>query len=105
MMINLHVKRFNPDLNTKPYVDTFDLDIPSEERWTALDLLNYVYTHIDRSLRYPGHSICNRGICRCCLAKVGGKVHRLCDYVIEKDGDIFVEPVNDSRVVIDLVST
>ena len=90
MLISLMVKRFDPTMDVAPRTDTFAVPVPDGERWTALDLLDYVYLNFDSSLRYPRHSICSRGICMGCAARINGNVGRLCNYVVETDDDIFL---------------
>ena len=104
MTIKLIVKRFDPSLNSSPYTDTFEIFISPEERWTVLDLLDHIQISHDSSLRYHRHSVCNRGICKRCLAKINGVVCRLCEYVIDTDDDILLEPANEQAVVVDLVT-
>ena len=104
MTINLLVKRFDPSLKSDPYTDTFEITVSSEEKWTVLDLLDHVQKNFDSSLRYYRHSVCNRGICMRCLAKVNGRVSRLCEYVIASDSEIMLEPANEKAIVIDLVT-
>jgi len=103
-MINLIVKRFDPSTESSPYTDVFRINVALENKWTVMDLLNYVQQHIDSSVRYHQHSVCNRGICRRCLAKINGRVQRLCEHVVTNETDVLLEPANDKSVIIDLVT-
>ena len=69
-----------------------------------MELLNHVQQHLDSTLRYYNHSVCNRGICMRCLAKINGKVQRTCEYVVTGECDVIIEPINEKSVIVDLVT-
>ncbi len=70
---------------------------------TVMDILDYVYANLDRSLAYYRHSACNQGICARCAVKLDGKTVLACAAQVPGDADaIVIEPVSD-KVVRDLV--
>ena len=104
MQINLKIKRSRTSTDQPPGKSDFCISVPDEELWTVLDLLDYIRMHVDDSIGYYRHSVCNRGICRRCWAKVNGRVKRICEYVIAGPGDLVLEPVDNKKVVKDLVT-
>ncbi|NNG01088.1 MAG: succinate dehydrogenase [Desulfobacteraceae bacterium] len=104
MTIHLKIKRFDPSRSADSRFEKFDIDIPPNENWTVLDLLDHVQEHMDSSLTYYRHSICNRGICKRCHAKINGITGRICESIIPDDGDISLEPIEGKPVIRDLLT-
>ncbi len=98
--MKFEVFRFNPEVDDKPYYQSFDLDITKEDRFTVMDVLNAIYTSHDSSLSFFSHSVCNHGICGRCSVKVNGKVKLACTFMVEED--LVIEP-RTNRVVKDLI--
>jgi len=70
---------------------------------TVMDVLDYVYTHLDHSLAYYRHSACNQGICARCAVKLDGKTVLACAAQVPEDtASIVIAPSSD-KVVRDLV--
>lgn len=95
------VKRYNPELDKESYYKTYDIPITKEERFTVMDVLDYIVLHKDSSLSYFKHSACNHGICGRCALKVNEKVKLACTYLVQED-DIVLEPRN-GEIIKDLV--
>src|SRR5208283_2613381 len=75
--------------------------VPYEEGMSAMDALDYIYQNQDGTLAYYDHAGCSLGICGRCTAKVNGKAGLVCQTRVE--GDITLEPLNQDRVIKDLV--
>lgn len=103
MALTVRVSRFDPSLDQTVYFDTFQVPVPPENKWTALDVLDYIHLHLDGSLSYYRHSACNRGICARCTAKINGKVRPLCQHIVPREGEVVLEPVPGKSIVKDLV--
>ena len=103
MSLKVRVHRFDPAMEQAAHFETFHIPIPSGEKWTALDALDYIHLNLDSSLSYYRHSACNRGVCARCVAQINGKAVLLCEYIIPLDGQIVLEPPPGKKVVKDLV--
>ena len=66
-----------------------------------MDALDYIYQNQDGTLAYYDHAGCSLGICGRCAGKVNGKPGLVCQTPVE--GDITVEPLNQEKVLKDLV--
>ena len=68
---------------------------------TVMDALDYISQHLDPTLGYYRHSVCNQGVCGRCMLKVNGKSELACRCRLP-DGDCRLEPGNGT-VIRDLV--
>jgi hypothetical protein len=66
-----------------------------------MNALDHIYQNQDSTLAYYDHAGCTLGICGRCVGKVNGKPGLICQTPVE--GDITVEPLNQERVIKDLV--
>jgi len=98
-MITVKVFRFDPSVNSEPYYDAFD--VPFEEGMSAMDALDYIYQNQDSTIAYYDHAGCSLGICGRCTGKMNGKSGLFCQTRVE--GNITLEPLNQDRVLKDLV--
>lgn len=95
------VYRFNPETDQEASYQTYELPITKTDRYTVMDILEYIYNHYDTSLSFFNHSACNHGICGRCGLKINGKPGLACTVLVESD-EIKLEPIN-THVVKDLV--
>jgi succinate dehydrogenase/fumarate reductase-like Fe-S protein len=80
---------------------SYDLpDFPAEV--TIMEVLDYIYNNIDRSLAYYRHSACCQGICMRCSVKLDGRNVLACAETVPGNGDFLLEP-RKGKVVRDLV--
>jgi len=100
--MKVKIYRFNPIIDQQAYYQDYELPISKDDRYTALDVLKYIYDHQDTSLSFFNHSVCNHGICGRCAMKINGKVKLACTYLVEED-ELLIEPINQN-VVKDLVT-
>jgi succinate dehydrogenase / fumarate reductase iron-sulfur subunit len=105
MAFVVKVSRFDPSVDKAVYIETFQIPLPAESKWTAMDVLDYIHLNLDSSLSYYRHSACNRGICARCTAQINGKTRLLCEYIVPTQGEVLLEPIQGKTVVKDLVGT
>ncbi len=100
-LIKVRIFRFDPSVDKTPYYKTYE--VPFEEGMSAMDALDYVYQNQDSTLAYYDHAGCALGICGRCTGKINGHAGLICQTRVE--GDITLEPLNQKKVVKDLVIT
>jgi fumarate reductase iron-sulfur subunit len=98
-MITVKVFRYDPSSDSAPYYDTFE--VPFEEGMSAMDALDYIYQNQDSTVAYYDHAGCSLGICGRCTGKINGKPGLFCQTPVE--GNITLEPLNQDKVLKDLV--
>ncbi len=99
-LIKLHVYRYNPNIDTNPSLDTFE--IPKENGNMVLDFLLYIKDNIDESFSF--RKSCREGICGSCACNINGKNALACVTNIEDLGkDIYVYPLPHMEVMKDLI--
>lgn len=96
----IKVFRYNPDTDTAPYYQTYNLEM--EENLTVLFIIKKIYEQQDATLAYR-ENLCFKGGCNQCLMTINGKVQKACCVLIEPGEDLLVEPVYMYAVVRDLV--
>jgi len=97
--IKATILRYDPASDEHPYHQVFD--IPLVEGMSVLQMLDYVYEHLDPTLSYYDHGICAQGLCKRCTALVNGKPELICQYQVAED--VLVEPLPKFKIVKDLV--
>jgi hypothetical protein len=97
--IQVKVFRFDPSVDTKPCYKTYD--VPFVEGMSGMDALDYIYQNQDGTLAYYDHAGCSLGICGRCTGRINGKPGLVCQTPVK--GDITVEPLNQEKVLKDLV--
>jgi succinate dehydrogenase / fumarate reductase, iron-sulfur subunit len=95
------VFRFDPERDGEPRLQSYDVPVVETERWTAMDVLDYISRHLDGSLAYLSHSVCRQGVCGRCTVKVNGKAVLACAHVVE-GRELVLEPAG-TPVARDLV--
>ena len=96
------VKIFRGTGISNGYYDHYELQLPSDDTWSVLDVLDYIYENLDSSLSYYRHSTCNQGVCGRCAVKINGKNGLACVTKVLNE-DLTIEPKN-SKVLKDLVT-
>ena len=102
--MKVKVYRFEQNLNEGGHYDYFDVPVVFEEKWTVMNILDYIQEHLDSSLSYYKHSACGHGICGRCILMVNGKSALACTHVVEEDKEIVLEPFKGKKIVKDLVT-
>lgn len=100
--MNVKIYRFDPSRDLEGYFDECDIPVTSTDRWTIMDVLDYIALNCDSSLSYFKHSACNHGVCGRCGVRVNGKVKLACTYTITED-KLVLEP-KSSGIIKDLVT-
>ncbi|MFQ5432858.1 MAG: succinate dehydrogenase/fumarate reductase iron-sulfur subunit [Nitrospinota bacterium] len=96
------ISRYDSNIDTKPRLQEYSLDIPKGA--TLLDCINLIKWTQDGSLAY--RMSCRSAICGSCAMKVNGHAMLACktqasDVII--DGSVTVEPLGNMQVIKDLV--
>ena len=97
--ITARVFRLDPSVDEEPRYQEYQ--VPFEEGMSAMDVLDYIYQHLDGTLAYYDHAGCALGICARCNCKVNGKAALFCQVPVS--GDLTIDPISPSRVLKDLV--
>ncbi|WP_321211630.1 fumarate reductase (CoM/CoB) subunit TfrB [Methanothermobacter sp. DP] len=95
-MINVKVLRFEPGVDEKPHLESYD--IPSKEKMKVLDALQLINKMYNANIAF--RSSCRAGQCGSCAVKMNGEVVLACRAEVE-DGAV-IEPV-DLPVIKDLM--
>jgi succinate dehydrogenase / fumarate reductase iron-sulfur subunit len=100
MAIRFKVKRFDPERDTAPHWETYD--VPVEPTDCVLDGLHYIKWHIDGTLTL--RRSCAHGICGSDAMMINGRNQLACKVLIRGLGrEVRVEPLRGLRVIKDLV--
>ncbi|MBN9620801.1 MAG: succinate dehydrogenase iron-sulfur subunit [Actinobacteria bacterium] len=98
--ITLKIRRFNPELDTDPHWETYE--VPAQPTDRVLNLLHYVKWELDGSLTF--RRSCAHGVCGSDAMRING-INRLACKVLVKDlpDEIMVEPIKGLPLEKDLV--
>ncbi len=102
MKVTLKVYRFNPETDTEPHYDTFQVEAEPNER--ILDCLNRIRWTQDSSLSF--RMSCAHGICGSDGLTINGQSALACQKLVKDydyDQEIVVEPLRYFEVVKDLI--
>jgi succinate dehydrogenase / fumarate reductase iron-sulfur subunit len=101
-MVTIRVQRFDPDTDTKPRDQDYELELPPGI--TVLKTLNKIRAEQDPTLAY--RFSCGSAICGSCALRVNGHAKLACKTQASeciKDGVMHVAPIGNTRVLRDLV--
>lgn len=100
MAVTLRIERFDPTADSKPHLETYEVDAEPTDR--VLDLLNRVKWYHDGTLTY--RRSCGQGICGSDAMRINGR-NRLACKVLVKDmpSTIELRPLLALTVIKDLV--
>ena len=97
--LKVRVTRFVPSDDSAPRASTYE--VPYVDGMSVMDVLDYIYENLDRTVAYYDHAACNQGICRHCSLVINGTVGLACETLV--DGDLTLEPLPGQQAVRDLV--
>jgi fumarate reductase (CoM/CoB) subunit B len=100
--VKLTVYRFNPETDTEPRYQNFDLNVAEDT--TVLEALLYIKENIDESLTF--RSSCRMGQCGSCAVRINKRAGLACKTFVKDvlvDGSLLVEPLDHLEVIRDLV--
>jgi len=101
MQVTLRVFRFNPEKDSKPHYEEYQIEAEPTDR--VLDLLENIKGHIDGTLSF--RRSCAHGICGSDAMRINGRNYLACK-VLVKDLDtskITVEPMLGLQVIKDMI--
>ena len=101
MLISFKLFRFNPELDTKPHYETYQIEAQPTDR--VLDLLEYVKNYHDGTLSF--RRSCAHGVCGSDAMRVNGRNYLACKVLVQDlhNTKITVEPVLGMRVIKDMI--
>jgi succinate dehydrogenase/fumarate reductase-like Fe-S protein len=99
-MITVRVFRFDPAVDGQPRYDRYV--VPGGSGMSVMDLLDYIYQHLDSTLAYHDHAGCSLGICGHCAGRINGRLGLFCQTPVR--GDTMLQPSSQDRVLRDLVT-
>ena len=98
---NFKIYRFNPHFNSKPYQETFKLDL-NKCGPMVLDALLKIKSEVDSTLSF--RRSCREGICGSCAMNINGQNTLACLTHIPKDNKVMeINPLPHMYVIKDLV--
>jgi fumarate reductase iron-sulfur subunit len=98
--IELEVLRYNPDLDSEPKFQIFE--VPVQEEWVVLDAINYIKDNIDDSISYRWS--CHMAVCGSCGMMINGEPTLSCKaFLRDYPKRIRVEPLTNFPIERDLV--
>jgi len=100
MQVTLRIRRFNPEVDQKPHLETYQLEAEPNDQ--VLDLLNQVKWFQDGTLAY--RRSCAHGICGSDAMRINGANRLACKLLVKEVGStITVEPLLGLSVIKDLI--
>jgi succinate dehydrogenase / fumarate reductase iron-sulfur subunit len=100
MQVTLRIRRFNPEVDQKPHLETYQLEAEPNDQ--VLDLLNQVKWFQDGTLAY--RRSCAHGICGSDAMRINGANRLACKILVKEVGTtITVEPILGLPVIKDLI--
>lgn len=97
--IQITVRRFNRKQGS--FMQEYAVPVDNAEMLSVLNLLEYIYEHLDSTLAFFHHAACGQAACGKCLVKINGKAGLACKE--RADGQpLLLEPCN-ANVVKDLI--
>ena len=100
MEITLRIRRFDPEIDSRPHVEAYQVDCEPTDR--VLDALNAVKWHQDGTLTY--RRSCAHGVCGSDAMRINGRNRLACKVLLQDVGrTVTVEPLIGFPVIKDLV--
>ncbi len=97
--IEVRVFRFDPQAGEAPRYESYS--VPTPAPLTALEVLDYIYAHLDRHLAYRTY-YCLKGVCLACLIRIDGKGAKGCERLLEPGRAYTLDPIHGYPVIRDL---
>ena len=100
MDVTLRIRRFNPEVDQQPHLETYQ--VPADPMDRVLDLLHWVKWNLDGSLTF--RRSCAHGICGSDAMLINGTNRLACKVLVREVGDqVTVEPLRGLPVAKDLM--
>lgn len=101
-MKKFNIYRYNPEVDKKPYMQTFDVDVEKYGCIKILDALCAIKDHYDSS--FALRRSCREGVCGSDAMNVNGKNKLACITPLsDYEGDITIRPIPGMPVIRDLI--
>lgn len=101
-MIQISIQRFNPDVDVKPYMKSYEVDRAAISGVMLLDLLEYIKSHLDETLAI--RRSCGGGVCGSDGMNINGKNGLACQTQLAQLPDqITIYPMPGMPVIRDLI--
>ncbi len=97
--IEVRVFRFDPQAGGAPRYRSYS--VPAPAPLTALEVLDYIYAHLDPHLAYRTY-YCLKGVCLACLIRIDGKGAKACERLLEPGRAYTLDPIHGYPVIRDL---
>lgn len=100
MQAHFRILRFNPETDTKPHFEEYDIEIAPDDR--VLDGLNQIKWYHDGSLAY--RRSCAHGVCGSDAMRINGRNRLACKMLMQEVGErVTIEPLIGFKVLKDLI--
>jgi succinate dehydrogenase / fumarate reductase, iron-sulfur subunit len=100
MQVTLHIRRFNPETDARPHLETYHVEADPNDQ--VLDLLHRVKWTQDGSLTF--RRSCGHGVCGSDAMRINGVNRLACKVLVREVGEtITVEPMLGLTVLKDLI--
>lgn len=100
MQVTCKIKRYNPQVDSKPYWNNYTLEVEPTDR--VLDVLNTIKWDHDGTLTY--RRSCAHGVCGSDAVRINGRNRLACKVLVRDVGNrMTIEPMMGFQVVRDLV--
>ena len=100
MAVRFRIKRFNPEQDTMPHWEDYDVPVDPTDR--ILDGLHYIKWYIDGTLSL--RRSCAHGVCGSDAMMINGRNQLACKVLVKHAGRrITIEPIRGLRVIKDLI--
>lgn len=101
-LVKFNIYRFNPEVDAKPYMQTFELDLIAHRCQMVLDALLVIKDHFDETLSL--RRSCREGVCGSDGMNINGKNRLACTtHLSEFGNEITIRPLPGLPVFRDLV--
>lgn len=104
MNLNVNIKRYNPDVDSKPRWESYE--VPADPLDSALALLLHIKWHLDGTLTF--RKSCAHGICGSDAMQINGENKLACSILVKDivrgdGGEVTFAPLPGAPVIKDLV--
>lgn len=100
--MDIHIQRFNPERDEKPYLQHYEVDITQVGGVMLLDVLEYIKSHLDETLAI--RRSCGGGVCGSDGMNINGKNGLACQTQLKSLPDkVTIYPMPGMPVIRDLI--
>ena len=105
MMANIliEIQRFNPEVDEKPYMQTYEVSEEVLKGMTIFDALAYIKDKMDATLTY--RAFCRSAICGSCAMKINNRAKLACKEQIlfhVRNNKVKIKPLENATIIRDL---